>query len=545
MTLKHAVESITVFSLLVLGCGSNARIAGTVTDTGNPTITGRIVDSLGYSVSGVQAFAIPQGYDPVADRAVPDSMKDTTDETGRFVIRVPMNGMYNVQALHLMLGTRLLIENINAAGDRTVLPADTMRKPARITVIVPAGFDKTNGYFFVPGTTIYGLLSNAAASVVLDSVPALTDLSIYYGVRGGSAQPQPVRDSVVVAPGGVMNIEYVGWTFSRNLALNTTASGANVAGNVMDFPVLIRLTNANFNFAEAKSAGEDVRFTKSDGTSLSYEIERWDASAQAAEVWVKLDTIYGSDSAHFITMYWGNASATSASNSATVFDTVNGFQGVWHLNEAGTTAAKEATQNHYDGTKVGMTTASRVTGMIGGAQKFDGASSYITIPNSDTGKLNFPEKGTYSLSAWVNADTLRQEVIIENGDTTPSNYCLRISPAQQYEFYEYSTAPQGWDTRLANASANSWKFVVGVRAGTKGYMYVDGQCIDSVGVFLNDVLKRTKGGGVAIGRNYVWNINYFKGMIDEVCMANVSRSPDWIKLCYMNQKSKDALVEFK
>jgi hypothetical protein len=38
---------------------------------------------------------------------------------------------------------------------------------------------------------------------------------------------------------------------------------------------------------------------------------------------------------------------------------------------------------------------------------------------------------------------------------------------------------------------------------------------------------------------------YFKGKIDEVRVSSAALSPDWIKLCYINQKENDALVSFK
>ena len=38
---------------------------------------------------------------------------------------------------------------------------------------------------------------------------------------------------------------------------------------------------------------------------------------------------------------------------------------------------------------------------------------------------------------------------------------------------------------------------------------------------------------------------YFRGKIDEVRVMNAAVNADWIKLCYMNQKAEDALVEFR
>ena len=37
-------------------------------------------------------------------------------------------------------------------------------------------------------------------------------------------------------------------------------------------------------FDQAGKSGEDIRFTKEDNTPLSYEIERWDAAAEIAEI---------------------------------------------------------------------------------------------------------------------------------------------------------------------------------------------------------------------------------------------------------------------
>ena len=40
-----------------------------------------------------------------------------------------------------------------------------------------------------------------------------------------------------------------------------------------------------------------------------------------------------------------------------------------------------------------------------------------------------------------------------------------------------------------------------------------------------------------------WSI--FNGLIDEVRVSSIAHSEDWVKLCFMNQKADDALVEFR
>ena len=59
--------------------------------------------------------------------------------------------------------------------------------------------------------------------------------------------------------------QYAGWAYTRKIVMNTSASGANVTGEVKNFPVAVRLTAGSFNFAQAKPDGADLRFSSSAG----------------------------------------------------------------------------------------------------------------------------------------------------------------------------------------------------------------------------------------------------------------------------------------
>lgn len=61
-----------------------------------------------------------------------------------------------------------------------------------------------------------------------------------------------------------------------------------------------RLNQSNFNFSEALGSGENIRFSKADGTHLYYQIERWDSLSGEAQVWVRVDTVYGNNSTQYI-----------------------------------------------------------------------------------------------------------------------------------------------------------------------------------------------------------------------------------------------------
>jgi len=87
---------------------------------------------------------------------------------------------------------------------------------------------------------------------------------------------------------------YATWSDSAVFVLNTSVSGANEMNTVTKFPVLVRLTPANFNgFPNAKLGGADIRFANSNGQHLHYQIERWEdiaAYQDTAEIWVLVDT---------------------------------------------------------------------------------------------------------------------------------------------------------------------------------------------------------------------------------------------------------------
>lgn len=205
--------------------------------------------------------------------------------------------------------------------------------------------------------------------------------------------------------------DYATWTYNADVTLNTSSTGAAVAGTVTGFPVLVRLSYKNFLFNEAKGNGADIRFAKA-GLPLSYQIERWDSAAAAADIWVKLDTVKGNTAGQVIKMYWGKASAVDSSNAAVVFDTANGFAAVWHLNKSQT----DATVNANAGTNNG---SSDTPGIIGGASHFQADSSqYINVAYSarlDIGNLTF--------SAWTKSE-LRITLSMRGSSITPPKNSL-------------------------------------------------------------------------------------------------------------------------
>jgi hypothetical protein len=550
----HPFSILFAFGLaLILGC--DPKVAGSISETGNGGVAGAIVDQNGVSAGRTQVKLIPVDYDPVKDTAAISI--DTTDSQGKYAFSKIDAGDYVVLAHHLDKKTSVLIKGIHVGEDTCIVAPDTLKLPGSIKTMLPSNANAANGYVYIPGSGISKFLDDQNDFVILDSVPSGAISALLYSSTN-STEVNVIRYGVRVLPQDTTLIWNPVWKYNRKFILNTSSSGANVTGAVTDFPVLIRLNSDNFDFSEAKPTGADIRFTKPDNTFLHYEIERWDSGNKLAEIWVKVDTVRGGDSTQSLLMYWGNDKATDSSNSMAVFDTTNGFQGVWHLGETDSLAS-DATANRYNGT--GYFT-SPVDGMIGSAQHFNGVSSYIrmkgTAPQS---RLNFPMDGHYMVSAWVNHDTLADSMaylIAGKGEHQYfiKNFDLALSTPQhqhQWEFTEFHENNIWHAVTFSPTPAKTWSYLVGIRDGSNQYLYIDGALVmEGYKLFGtgNTVTPRDTSDDFSIGAflhpTSDWNQGYayFQGTIDEVNVSSMPRSADWIKLCYMNQKKPDALVKW-
>ena len=75
-------------------------------------------------------------------------------------------------------------------------------------------------------------------------------------------------------------------------------------------------------------------------------------------------------------------------------------------------------------------------------------------------------------------------------------------------------------------------------------MYVDGvDCTGFTGGDIARVTDVTNALHFRIGTENDNNASY-NGAIDEATVAFTTRSADWVKLCFMNQKTQDALVQW-
>lgn len=104
------------------------------------------------------------------------------------------------------------------------------------------------------------------------------------------------------------------WAYYRAITVDNTGGSAHT-----DWPVLVTLSSANFDFANADADGLDLQFRANDGTTvLDFWRESYDSGAETATLWVKVPSVPADDTTT-VRLYYGNGAATDTSDAEAVF----------------------------------------------------------------------------------------------------------------------------------------------------------------------------------------------------------------------------------
>jgi biopolymer transport protein ExbB len=297
---------------------------------------------------------------------------------------------------------------------------------------------------------------------------------------------------------------------------------------LLSFPLLVPLRPANFDYSQALADGSDLRFVAGDGiTELAHEVERFVPGGDSA-IWVSVPRVLADSDQTTVWMYFGNATPGVPRASTEVW---KDFHVVYHMSDATTDSTGKYPGVPGDG--VAMQVPGTGSGQMGGAQDFDGVDDIITVAGDS---FNFTQPGL-TMGAWVHLDNLRPDwnnFLGISGFNT--GYRMGIHGVNGQSGFQCPGL-----THTMN-SANlvlptGWHYIVATWDGEFMRHYFDG---------VLDVVPLAKTDGIVPSTSdfHIGLAQFpFRGLIDEVRVANIGRSADWIAASFRSMNGTMVIFE--
>jgi MSHA biogenesis protein MshQ len=326
----------------------------------------------------------------------------------------------------------------------------------------------------------------------------------------------------------------VGWRFRKQI----TIAADQVAGPLVDFPLLVRLATDAELAASARDDGFDLRFTADDGTSvLSHELERFDGNTGELVAWVRMPAL--SDTADTVVyLYFGNPAALDQQDVTGVWSA--SFVGVWHLDEASGTAIADSTSHARTGTKTSATTPSSAAGVIGGGQLFSGLTDGIAIGNA--ADLDIP---TITFETWIRVAGCDGDVYRRIVDFTVAFTSSWVVA------YPCTGAPTVNQKSVMVDLPSGARFQTPINSFTSDVAHHLVFKSDPAELWIDGVQHNLTAAPFGLAQNNVMTVignregspdRAVLGLMDEVRISNVRRTPDFIVTSFNNQRPGSTML---
>jgi hypothetical protein len=279
---------------------------------------------------------------------------------------------------------------------------------------------------------------------------------------------------------------------------------------------------------------------------------------------VKVDTVYGNNATQTIRLHWNNGAAASESNGAAVFDTANGFRGVWHLQDSTGAKSTDATVLNTNASWVNAPVL--VDGLIGRAVNInqpdgvDPTTAKFLRADYNPANSNFKISSAngLTLSVWVkrNASTGGNEQGIlgrYNWGANARQAMIATNGSDQIRLFRSinGTNASGQETNFGTQSLidGEWTHIAATVKNGSQILYVNGvqdvaQTTANIGS-LDSIWATTSTlafGHMAPDHGSTTANQAFNGVLDEARYTGAFRSADWIKLEVANQKAVNSLI---
>lgn len=317
------------------------------------------------------------------------------------------------------------------------------------------------------------------------------------------------------------------WGFVKEVTINS----AEVNGVLFDFPLLVSITDTDIS-SNAQSDCDDIVFTAFNNvTKLNHEIEDCDLiTSDSFTAWVNVPRI-NDDVDTTLWLYYGNGAVSSQEN---ISDTWNDdFEAVWHLNDD----FLDSTSNNNDATNDGSTD---ISAQIADGQDFDGVNDDIVPPNIDIVSTGIENDG-FTASAWFDPDTWAgcgERLIAKSDGNQEVDHWWMISSCADDLRFRFKT---GITTTTLQGSTpvgtgDGWHYAVATYDGSNMRIYLDGvqdAITAKTGIIAVDNTVPVR---IGANGNELDLDQRYEGLMDEVRLATVAHSADWIDFEYCNQR---------
>jgi biopolymer transport protein ExbB len=316
------------------------------------------------------------------------------------------------------------------------------------------------------------------------------------------------------------------WAIRKKIVLDTSATGAAISDPIGTVPVLIRLSDANFRFANAQADGSDLRFVaEDDKTLLAYHIESFDPLLNEAFVWIKVpDLKPGAKTV--LWLYYGNAGGklAKADDAKGAYDAETVL--VYHFSEHGQPAV-DSSGNGNNALNAGTPGDGA---MIGTGLQLDGKNT-IGVPASAT--LALPGREPLTWSAWIKYVAPQSNAVLYSHRDSSGALIIGVDNG-----VPFVSVTSGNVTLRSSAGAPlvtaGWHHLALVATGLNITVYLDGTPYGTLNTSLPAVSTSALIGGIGNGGTG------FAGVIDELEISKVARPASVIKLAALSQGSDGA-----
>ncbi|CAD5373520.1 MotA/TolQ/ExbB proton channel family protein [Rubrivivax sp. A210] len=299
------------------------------------------------------------------------------------------------------------------------------------------------------------------------------------------------------------------------ITLNTGAEGVTTAEAVSGAAVPVRLHSGNFDFIAAKPDGSDLRVLAADDkTPLKFALERFDGNNELAVLWVQVPTVAPGSDKNLVYVYAGNAKAEAKAVAEAATPVVDSGAAL-------TLRFDRADGSVRDAGGGALTASGPVAGdpngLIGASARFDGAQM---VELQATERARAAAGAPYSLSLWARPDgaagTLFEQgplkLMLSGGKAVVTLGKLRFEGGE--------LPPSAWvHLGLTLGAGKATLFVNGAQAAEA------------------DLPSGTPAieGPLRLGAD-------FAGLLDELQVAPVLRSSEWMKFTRASQGADAKLI---